>query len=325
MARKKTKKKSGQIRIGGRFAIPYPLFIFIMLAAGVILMGWTAAVVADAISVRAKVAAAPLTQPALILTPADGSILTSKPINVSGICPLGSYVELFRNNVFSGSVLCSADGTFQMASDLFMGVNKLQAKDFNTTDDQGPASSIITVTYYPPEPSNPVTPPAGKKTPPPDNKKFILNTNGKFEYSGYFVGQTVTLQLTAGGGTPPYVFNIDWGDNDPQITVYKDGPFTISHTYSRSGEFRGSHTITVAGRDSKGRRSFLQLFVIVNSKSSASLGAPTRPIIRPPSVLDQSNWLWVAWPAYGIVLLMSISYVLGEREELFIIRHRRQA
>jgi hypothetical protein len=314
--------KPKAVRIWRWIVLPYPFFIFLMLCAGVILLAWTAHVAGINILTRAKVPAPALTQPAVIELPSDGTTLTTIPANISGICPVDSYVEIFRNDVFAGTVLCSAGGTFQMAIDLLSGANKLQAQDYNITDDAGPSSGAISVNYSPPPAPAPNTV-STTITPIENPQPYILNTDGKFQYNGYYTGQTVVLHLTTGGGQAPYVFTVDWGDNDPVYTIYKPGPFTLTHTYTRAGEFRGSHTIRINSTDAAGNKTFLQLFVIVNSLSPASSTSSPSTIIKPitASLNHTARWLWVAWPAYGVVLLMAVSYRLGEREELILL-HR---
>jgi len=42
----------------------------------------------------------------------------------------------------------------------------------------------------------------------------------------------------------------------------------------------------------------------------------------PPSLTNLRNLLWVAWPAYVSIGLMFITFKLGERQELIILKHR---
>jgi hypothetical protein len=123
MSRQKPKKRaSKQIKNRkSRFFLPYPLLIFLTLCAGVFLVAATLNVSANDLLVSAKVAGPPVTSPAAITSPVNGTHFSSVPISVSGTCPANAaYIELFRNNVMSGTAICSG-GNFQLSSDLFVG------------------------------------------------------------------------------------------------------------------------------------------------------------------------------------------------------------
>jgi hypothetical protein len=299
------------------FFLPWPAVIFILLCIGVLLLGWTFKTAAEDINVTAKVSAAPLAGPAIITNPSNGQHFSSIPITVSGTCPDGSYVTVTKNGVFGGSVVCNSQ-TFELRMDLFPGANELIAQDYNITDDPGPTSTPITVYYdVPPVP----TPKKGQPNPaayPP----FVLQTN--FKLTGFEVGQTATWKLQVSGGVPPYLFKVDWGDGSFSNVNHSDaGEFEISHVYSKVGKNGGYYTIKISATDSAGQKAFLEFFLLIKAKQ----GAPATGTIvnkkpnNPFSGVSSETLLLLAWPAYGIVVLMAISYWLGEHEELAILRH----
>jgi hypothetical protein len=308
-ARSDTKRKSRQ----KRFVWGYPLVIFLLLCVGVFLVAWTWRAVADDIIVTAKVPGPSVTAPAVITTPANGAHFMRVPVTIRGNCPTNAaYIEIFRNGLMSGSAICSGS-TFQMSIDLFSGRNDLVAHVFNVTDDEGPVSSTVTIYYDKPQPT-------GHSTINPTTNPLLLRTD--FLYKGYYIGQKVEWSLAINGGRLPYAISIDWGDgHNDVISRSSEGEFTIKHIYSHIGGYHNSYQITVKASDVAFDSAYLQFFVIVNQRNDSGLAGNIYSK-TPPSL--GNHWLWLAWPAYAFVLIMFFSFWLGEREELIILRKRRQ-
>jgi hypothetical protein len=340
MARKKTKRR---IRIFGlhksrrkqKRLIHYPVVLFIVLCSGVLLVCWTINVFADSITVRATVPASLPSVAATITNPSDGAHFTSVPISVSGTCPSSTYVEIFRNSVFSGTAICEADNTYQLQIDLFAGTNELVPHVFNVTDDEGSVGLTTTVYYdVPQQPINPSTPseeipvnnPANPTSPtsPAQNVEPLTLTSG-FKIKGYYVGQNITWDLQIAGGIKPYAVNVSWGDgSNSVVSVSKPGKFTIKHKYTSMGGYKGSYPVKISASDSEGRQTYLQIFIIVNPKTPTIVGN----IYTPPSSSFFSTHEYLLkflWPAYAMVTLMAVSFELGEREELLVLRGRGHA
>ena len=327
MARPKTKHRAVKPSSSRkkRLGFAYPLVIFLLLCSGVFLVAWTFNVSATDILVTGRIPGDPVTSPAVITSPADGTHFTAVPIDVSGTCPANAaYVEIFRNNFMGGSALCTG-GSFSLSTDLFAGKNDLTAHSFNITDDEGPVSNPITVYYDVPVPPAPAqggtsTPTSSGQPAPSSKNPLILRTS--FVYKGYYVGDEVRWPLSISGGTAPYALNVDWGDGTNSIISRKDsGQFDITHTYKQTGTNDGSYIIKAQASDADSNYAYLQFFVIVNSNTNIT-GTGTIYTKPPPSLGGLRQWLWVAWPAYASVILMVITYKLGEREELIMLRKR---
>lgn len=326
MARPKTKKRAVRPKSGvrkRRHLFEYPLFVFLLLCTGVFLAAWTFRAAATDIIVTARIPGPPVTSPAVIDNPVNGDRFSAIPIPVNGTCPVNAaYVEIFRNGVMSGSAICEADSTYQLSIDLFPGQNDLTAHVFNITDDEGPVSDVVTVYYDAPQPPPPPTS-SGNKPPSSGsgyNNPLILKT--AFVYKGYYVGQPVEWPLQITGGSKPYVLHVDWGDkNIDVISRANDGEFKITHTYTKAAGAKGDYTVKVNASDSSGQTAYIQFFVIVNANQNSNIAGNI--FSKPPPALSNSNkWLWLAWPAYVFVLIMAISYWLGEREEIIILRRQ---
>ncbi len=306
-----------------------PLAVFLLLCVGVFLSGWTLKAKGADIRVTAAVHGPAVTSPAVIMAPANRQHFKSIPITVSGSCPVNAaYVEIFRNDVMGGSALCDGSGDFQLSVSLFSGRNDLAAHVFNVTDDEGPVSPTVTVYYDAPNPPPPAShqpnsgSSSGSSGAGSNTAVAPLSLTTAFLYKGYYIGQKVVWPLRIGGGTPPYALNVNWGDGQSDvISRGVAGDFNISHTYSARGGYKNSYTIKVNAADSAGQKAFLQFFVIVNSQTAVGPvgGIFSKP---PPSLPGSHRWLWLAWPAYTVVLIMFVSYWLGEREELIKLRKK---
>ena len=291
----------------------WPSVVFVLICMGVLLVGWTFLATADEIHVSAKVPAPLPTGPATIVTPIHGQHFTSVPVDVTGTCPSdgsGAYIKLYRNDFFSGTAICDASQNFGLTTDLFPGVNKLKAVIYNKTDEPGPDSNTPLVYYdAPQEVVNRINP----QLPP-----FVITSD--FKFTGFYVGQNIDWKLVVNGGTPPYAINIDWGDGKNTVVSRNEaGEFTVSHQYDKPGGYKGSYKILISASDANGSQTSLQLFALVNPVGDTPIAGTT---VKPPPLASTRNWLMVIWPAYLIVVLMTVSYLLGEREEFLVLKKR---
>lgn len=321
MPRQKTKKRASKTstKRPRRLFLPYPLVLFLLLCAGVYLAAWTFGAAAD-VTVDAKVPGPPVTGVPTITNLKAGQHFSAVPIQVAGTCPANAaYVEIFRNDLMSGSAICQ-NGLFDPEVDLFPGANRISAQAFNITDDPGPLVQLMTVYYDPPvnQPTVPGTP--APQEPAKRNAPLAIKT--AFIYKGYYVGQAVQWPLEFSGGTAPYALNVDWGDGQTSIVSRANGKqFDITHTYKSAGGYRGSYTVKLQATDAAGNYAYLQFFVIINSRQAPGISGNIYAK-GPPALGGVHEWLWVAWPLYALALLMAVSFKLGERQELLLMRRR---
>ncbi len=266
---------------------------------------------ADTIEVTAKVSAPLPAAPAVITSPIDQQHVTDAVIDVLGVCPDNSYVVLQRNGVFSGVAQCE-NGHFTIRTSLSPGANQLQARVFNSTDDEGPASLPITVYYDQAQPGR--NTPGGTSSLPANNNVGQpqasggsggppLSITGDYHYQILYTGDPFTWNLQVSGGKGPYSVAITWGDGQTTMFKTNDGALRLSHIFDRSGNFQPIVEVT----DSSGVLAMLQLSTVV--KEHPIVGANIIPFAD-----DIQRYLIILWPAYVAILLMLVSFWLGEME-----------
>jgi hypothetical protein len=313
----------------------YGLLVFLMMAAGVLLLGatWPALAAgqsqqqatqqaasdlatqcasspanngcpAHAITINAVVPPARPTGPAIITNPKTGQSFSADPVTVSGTCPHGAIVKIFTNGIFVGSIICSASDQFSIPVDLVIGSNSLTALAFNTLDQEGPTSPAVNVTL--------TTPAGGLGF---SNELLLQSVN---YYRGVQPGQSVTWPITIVGGLAPYAVNIDWGDGTSELlTRLAPGPFTVTHTYKTAGTgYLGTFPLIIRAADSVGHSAYLQLTTIVNPATGATSANKVTPSV---------NELIIIWPIWIVLLLMIISFWLGEKREKRIMQKQLEA
>lgn len=335
----------------------YPSLVMIVLCVGVFLASWTHFVTADSASgtytVQASVPGPPPTQAPTIDASLDGKVFTTSPITLSGNCEVNTYETLYRNNVFSGVALCSASGSYSMQTDLFAGTNQLQTRVFSTSDTPGPLSTVVTVTYNPP-PSPPANGGGGTSSGSSSASSSSNSSTGSsgtskaatqnstpsssagasmplifkdtYSYQGYYTGENITWTPDIEGGVAPYAISVDWGDGSHSlVSIAHAGNFSLSHTYSQAGGYKGSYIVKLTASDAVGLQTFMQLLVLINNPPAGGVsGGTTGRFTGPISNLSSNTGITsglsnLIWPGYGVTLLMLTSFWLGERRELSFV------
>lgn len=289
-----------------------PLF-FLLLVVGFVLTFATANAAdpwtrpgpqAGSIGLSGTMPAKPPSEGATINQPGNGQRFNESPITISGKCPPGTLVEIFKNDIFAGSVPCTAEGTFTILVDLLIGQNTIIARVYDDLNQPGPDSNAITIFYDAlPFQASPISSLNFGAMP------LLLNTDAVFR--GIFPSQEMNIPITVIGGTPPYAVNIQWGDSTNKVVPRNDNlTFKVGHTYNKPGVFQ----ITLQATDSQGRVAFLTVAAIVNGQPpTASAETASTP---------KKNWLLALWPLYTSAVAIAISFYLGERREKHILMNR---
>lgn len=239
----------------------------------------------------------PPTQGATISNPTNGQVFNNIPITVSGLCPSGLLVKIFDNNVFMGSTMC-VNGSYSIQISLFSGRNDLVARVFDSLDQAGPDSNIVTITF--------------------NDSQFnttgsaLLTLTSDYARKGANPGQTLVWPIIISGGTGPYALSIDWGDGKPADlrSVQFPGVVDLSHVYDTAGIY----TVTIRAVDRNGLTAYLQVVAIANGAiSQNSQGDGDEP-----SIITRTRVLWL--PAALMIPLLLVSFWLGRKYELAALR-----
>lgn len=174
------------------------------------------------VGIQGSISAPAPTQAATITQPGNGAVFTTLPVTVTGFCPNGLLVKIFKNNVFSGSVPCQ-NGSYSIQVDLFSSRNDLVARVYDDLDQAGPDSNTVSVTF-------------NDSTARPDIISRVSLTSN-YARRGANPKEQLTYPLIISGGAAPYAVTVDWGDGTANdvYTVTAPGEFNIMHKYDQSG------------------------------------------------------------------------------------------
>lgn len=294
----------------------YSLLFFLLMLTGLVMASVTWSARSDSTcgvpstpscegsyTVRAVVPGPRPSKPAVITSPANGQTFDTNPVTVSGTCPTKSLVKIFTNGVLVGSILCGPSQRFSIPVDLVIGRNELTALPYNAIDQEGPSSPAVVVTLN--------QPPGGLGF----STELILQSESF--YRGTEPGLEIAWPIEIVGGQAPYAVSFDWGDGKTDlITRLAPGPFTLKHTYQKVGGYLGNYPLIIRATDAAGHTAYLQLTTLVNK---AGYGGSTSP------VTTSDNKLWLIWPIWIVILLMVVSFWLGERREKHIMQKHMEA
>jgi hypothetical protein len=256
---------------------------------------------AGSIGLTGAMPAAPPKTAAVITSPKSGTHFGQSPVTISGTCPAGTLVEVYKNNIFAGSTPCDDSGKFSIDIDPLFGENVITAQVYDVLNQAGPTSTPITIFYDArPQAADPLS------FLNFSGDQMLLTTDAV--YRGSFPGQMINVPVNIIGGTAPYAINIQWGDPSNKVVPRGDNStFNVGHAYDKPGTYK----ITLQGSDSQQRVAFLTVAAVINGQ---------------PSVIASSNLskkainkLLVLWPVYTIAIAIIISFWLGERREKKII------
>lgn len=248
-----------------------------------------------------KISAPAPTTGATISIPRDGQNFSNSLLTVSGICPKGLLVKLFKNNVFAGSVECT-NGSFSMQVDIFNGQNQLLARVYDALDQAGPDSNVVNVTL-----SSSISAQVSR-----------VGLTSNYAKRGANPGQVLTWPIILSGGDGPYAVSVDWGDGKAADlkSVAFAGSFDINHTYDNPGVYN----IIVKATDKSGSVAFLQLVGVGNGPLSQDTGQSANNSGTTASVITKTKILWE--PAAVILPFVVFTFWLGKKHELKTIRRK---
>lgn len=237
------------------------------------------------------------TQGATITTPGNGASFSTSPITVNGICPTDLLVQVYNNNVMVGAVMCT-NGSFSIQVSLFAGTNELTAIVYDTLDQAGPVSNIITVNYT--------------------DTNFtafgaLITLTSSYGRRSAAAGTELNWPLQLSGGTGPYAFSLDWGDGSATELKSQSlaGLIAIAHTYKKAGIYQANIKVT----DANGVSAFLQVIAVSNGKvdttAQAANAGPNTP---------KTEVLWI--PAAAASVLMLPAFLLGRASQVVSLRNK---
>lgn len=260
------------------------------------------------VGIEGKISSPPPSQGATISLPTNGQSFTNTPITVSGICPNGLLVKVFKNNVFAGSVQCN-NGSFSIVIDLFPGTNDLIARVYDALDQPGPDSNKVSVTF--------VSSARGAAA------RVTLTSN--YAKRGANPGEELVWPIILSGGIGPYAISVDWGDGSTPdlISQQYPGTFNIKHKYDSPGVYN----IVIKATDKDGVTAYLQLVGVGNGPLSQDNGQGANGANGQSSQNNNSSngqiKTKILWQPAALTIPFVVStFWLGKKYELRVLRKK---
>lgn len=273
---------------------------------------------ADNLLVTAKIAATLPNQASQITQPVDGAALVNNPQTISGTCEVvmpAHIIRLESNSQFIGSSPCSPSGTFAISTDLLAGENRLFARTFNFTEDEGPVSDEVVAslsfdaTVSPP---NAVTKVASSSQSGNSQAAIPLRIRSDMIYVSFYPHRKFELQFSVEGGSPPYAILVDWGDSRQElISVDDSSALTVEHVYRTTN----NRVVTLRAVDQAESNAVLQM--AATSAKGLALNLGNTGVFSKELFTGATM---VIWSIYAIISVAALSFYLGEQRELKLLR-----
>lgn len=288
-------------------------------------------------TITVNVAGTPPTVGATITFPTTNTTTKSPEIQVTGTCPSQLLVAVYNNGIFAGSSVCTNAGDYAIVTSLVVGVNILQAQDYDGLNQPGPATNQVYITReqtpvlvastnpeipviatsstdITTDPTPPVITPAPQPTVNPcfdTSKTDGLNPEvptiiANCIKRSVFTGDTVTVPIRVTGGAPPYALSINWGDGITELETVLD---TNYHNYQHTYKTAGIIGVSLKTTDAKGITSFLQTVVQVNGQ--ATPGTTTSTFTNITAGLG-SVWTEAPVPLYVAAVTLVLGFWVGD-------------
>ena len=179
-----------------------------------------------------------------------------------------------------GSVMCT-NVSFSIQVSLFAGLNELSAVVYDSLEQPGPTSNIVTVNYT--------------------DTSFsafgqLITLTSQYGRRSAAAGSELAWPLQLTGGNGPYAFSIDWGDGTSSDlrSVLLAGALNINHTYKNAGIFQVNIRVT----DVNGVSAFLQVIAVSNGQANET--ATGAGDVK-PTVVTETMW---GPAAVGLALIL---------------------
>ena len=253
---------------------------------------------AGSIGITGTMPGKPPTQGAVITAPSNGQHFTTSPVLIKGTCPANTLVEIFKNDIFAGSTVCTDKGVFEIDIDLIIGQNAIVAKVYDALNQAGPDSPTVTIAYDASLPNA-----SGQRSLDFGGDQMLVLTDAVFR--GSFPGQEMAIPVRIVGGTAPYAVNVEWGDLKNNLISRGDNiEFRTPHTYAKAGIYQ----LGVQATDAHGRVAFLTVAAVINGQVDPVATTTT-------ATASIQSKLLALWPLYTAAVAMVISFWLGEKRE----------
>lgn len=251
------------------------------------------------VGMEGRISSPPPTQAATISIPRSGQTFNTLPVTVSGICPDGLLIKLFKNNVFAGSTQCT-NGSFSMIIDLFDGQNELIARVYDALDQAGPDSNAVQVTFNNEKP----------------NFGGRVSLSSAIAKKGVNPGQTLTWPISVTDGEGPYAISVDWGDGKTPDLISRQfaGNFDITHVYDNPGVYN----IIIKATDKNGGIAYLQLVGVANGALSQENEDSKKDDEGTTTIKQQILW----WPAALLIPFIITTFWLGQKHQLHVLKKK---
>lgn len=311
----------------------YWALCLLVIISGVFTVTIERAAHADDLLVSAIVPAPIPADAPTITAPADGTTVTSSPVELSGGCPVitpAVVIQFIEHATTVGSAPCRTDGTFAVHVALSPGAHDITAQVITITGQTGQSSAPLHLTYTPPSPVVPdATAPIATQPTSSDGHTTdveatpvtmagvdgltLLGIELSQSFVSYRPGHAATLRAAFTGGSLPYSVSIAWGDGTTTTeTIHDQTMHAFSHTYQQSSPYLLSVTLTDARQE------------VLTRNYAAVDATPAGPHSTPftmAGLLDATSSLLIRYPLAVYGSLLGILLVLW-RIELLLYPNR---
>ena len=289
------------------------------------------------VSVSLSVPGAAPTVGAVITNPVTQTEITQALLKVGGTCPDANVISVYNNGYFTGSSTCH-DGIFEIVIQAQIGLNVLQAQNYDDLNQPGPATDQVTIHYQPltsASTTNATAPiaialntaetiridptivnvvaPQPVANPCYDDNQALRNTGSLYLQvscitRNIFVGETLSLPISIINGIKPYALSVDWGDKEsPQVySIQHEGTSVLQYTF----KLPKVRDITLRVADSSGSSYILHTVVSVNSDGTAPTAGATG--VQKVTRDLQNIWIRSSIPTYWAILALTCGFWVGD-------------